>query len=116
MVWITRGQTFASPIDRAVFLQCPVGFCSGMSTPAPIDWATAGSCVQPHPFKKICCIKAFFSVFEKTLNKEHLEVFWKQTMIFHNKFQALKSTQAVYAFSLLQFSSSDFILDTSTSI
>ena len=37
MVSVTQGQTFASPVDRAAFLQTPVGFCSGMSVLALIE-------------------------------------------------------------------------------
>lgn len=71
MVWVTQGQTFASPIDRAVFLQPPVGFCSEMSTLAPIAWATAGKCVQTHQLKKksVVAKQDFFSIFEKTSTK-----------------------------------------------
>jgi len=37
MITVTQGQTSASPTDGAVFLQTPVGFCSGMSVVAPVE-------------------------------------------------------------------------------
>lgn len=110
------------PHWQSSVLQPPVVFCSEMSTLAPTDWATAGSCVQTQQFKTVCCSKAwFFFCLWENLNKEHLEVFESKQLIFHNTFQALKSTQAVKSLQPLvsvqrQSSSSDFILDISTFI